>query len=95
MGSPSAKVTSNYQEALRSVAEGTPVVLVGEDATSLGQLLPGAPDEASRERLLAVLVGDPADPAVAAAAAEMAGELWPWAAPAGRSDRSPSAPPGG
>lgn len=29
--------------------------------------------------LLGVLVGDLADPAVAAAAAEMASELWPWA----------------
>jgi hypothetical protein len=77
MGSPGAKVTSDYQEALRLVAEGTPVVLVGEDAASLGQRLSSAPDEASRERLLAVLVGEPADPAVAAAAQEMAGELWP------------------
>jgi hypothetical protein len=27
------------------------------------------------------MVGDPDDPVVAAAAAEMAGELWPWAGP--------------
>jgi hypothetical protein len=28
------------------------------------------------------MVGDPEDPVVSAAAAEMAGELWPWAGPA-------------
>jgi hypothetical protein len=72
-------VTSDFEEAARCVGEGKPVVLVGENAEMLGQLLRGAPDEASRERLLAVLVGDPSDAGVVAAAAEMAAELWPWA----------------
>jgi hypothetical protein len=61
------------------VAEGTPVVLVGDEAGSLGEAVAGSPDAHSHERLLAVMVGDRADPATAAAAAEMAGELWPWA----------------
>jgi hypothetical protein len=77
-------VTSDHAEALRLVAEGTPVVLVipgGDGAQALGRSLAGAPDAGGRERLLAVLVGDPTDPAVVAAAQEMAGELWPWAGP--------------
>jgi hypothetical protein len=77
-------VTSDRAEALRLVAEGTPVVLVipgGDGAHALGRSLPGAPDAARRERLLAVMVGNPADPGVVAAAQEMAGELWPWAGP--------------
>jgi hypothetical protein len=77
-------VTSDHAEALRLVADGTPVVLVvpgGDGAHALGRSLPGAPDAGSRERLLAVMVGDPSDPGVAAAAVEMAAELWPSAGP--------------
>ena len=56
-------------------AEGTPVVLVGADAGALGAVLAAAPDRDRRERLVAVIVGAPDDPAVRAAAAEMAAEL--------------------
>lgn len=70
------------------MAGGTPVVLVGGDAEVLGQVLAQAPDKHSRERLLAVMVGDLADPVVGAAAREMAAELWPWATAA-------SGPPAG
>lgn len=73
-------MTADQDEALRTVAAGSPVVLVAADAQSLGTLLAGAPDREQRERLLAVMVGDLGDPAVAAAAAEMAAELWPWPA---------------
>ena len=66
------------------MAERKPVVLVGEDAVALGRSPgwgtgPGITMSASS----AVMVGDPSWPATAAAAAEMAGELWPWA----RTDR--------
>jgi hypothetical protein len=50
-------------------------VLVGEDATSLGAVIAAAPDRDGRERLLAVMVGDPGDEGVWAAAMEMAAEL--------------------
>jgi hypothetical protein len=61
-------------------------VLVGEDAEALGRACRGlsgrgGPPGAGRHRLMGVLVGDPASPAVAAAAAEMASELWQWARP--------------
>ncbi|HTW07925.1 MAG TPA: hypothetical protein VME46_10460 [Acidimicrobiales bacterium] len=72
-------MTSNPAEAARLVAGGTPVVLVGRDALALGAAALASADEQKRERLLAVLVGDPSDPVVMAAAAEMAAELWPWA----------------
>ncbi len=52
-------------------------MLVGKDAAALGEAVAG-PDQGRRERLLGVMVGDPADPAVALAAEEMAGELWQW-----------------
>ena len=81
MATTGAKVTAHPAEASHLVAGGTPAVLVGEDAGALGRLLPGYPDEAGHQRLLALMVGDPADPAVAAAAHEMAAELWPWAGP--------------
>jgi hypothetical protein len=74
-----AKVTGDADEAVQAVEAGTPVVLVGEDAGSLGEAILSAPDQGRRERLLAVVVGDPADPAVILAAEEMAGELWQWA----------------
>jgi hypothetical protein len=74
-----AKVTEVPEEAARLVAQGTPVVLVGEDAGALGEAVAGAQDQGSHERLLGVMVGGPSSPATAAAAAEMAGELWPWA----------------
>jgi hypothetical protein len=64
-------------EAARLVAEGTPAVLVGQDGQVLGEVVAAAQDQ--EERLLGVMVGDPAQPGVLAAAAEMAGELWPWA----------------
>ena len=67
-----AKLTSHPEEASRYVAEGTPSVLVGEDAEQLGRLLRASPDETSRERLLGVMVGDLSSPAVRAAAEEMA-----------------------
>jgi hypothetical protein len=79
LGSVGAKVTESAEVASRVAAEGSPVVLVGEDAAALGEALAGAPDRDNHERLLAVMVGDPSRPATAVAAAEMAGELWPWA----------------
>jgi hypothetical protein len=72
-------VTDNAETASALAAGGTAVVLVGEDAAVLGDALAGAPDRDAHERLLGVMVGDPSGPATAAAAAEMAGELWPWA----------------
>jgi hypothetical protein len=79
LGSRVAKVTSDLDEAARAVADGTPVVLVGKDAAVLGEAVASSPDQGRRERLLAVVVGDPDDPAVMLAAEEMAGELWQWA----------------
>ena len=58
---------------------GLPVVLVGADASALGAAVSSSPDREWHERLLAVVVGDPDDPAVMLAAEEMAGELWQWA----------------
>jgi hypothetical protein len=80
VGSRRAKVTSDVDEAVRSVREGVPVVLMGSDAAALGEVVSSAPDQPAHERLLAVVVGDPGDPAVMLAAEEMAGELWQWAA---------------
>lgn len=57
------------------MTQGTPVVLVGADAAALGAVLAAAPDRDGRPRLLAVMVGDPGDAAVRAAAVEMAAEL--------------------
>ena len=71
-------MTEVPEEAARLVAQGTPVVLVGEDARALGQAVAGAQDRDSHERLQGVMVGDPTSPGTATAAAEMAGELWPW-----------------
>jgi hypothetical protein len=73
-----ALVTGDVGEAVRAVEAGVPVVLVGVDAEALGAAVSSSPDQGRRERLLAVVVGDPADPAVALAAEEMAGELWQW-----------------
>jgi hypothetical protein len=81
MGPPAAKVTSDRAEASRLVARGTPAVLVGEDAQALGHLIASSCEEDAHERLLAVMVGDPADPVVAGAAHEMAAELWPGGRP--------------
>ena len=53
--------------------------LVGADASALGAAVSSSPDREGHERLLAVVVGDPDDPAVMLAAEEMAGELWQWA----------------
>jgi hypothetical protein len=55
------------------------VVLVGKDAAVLGEAVCSSADQGSRERLLAVVVGDPDEPAVMLAAQEMAAELWQWA----------------
>ena len=74
-----AKETEVPEEAARLVAQGTPVVLVGEDAGALGEAVAAAQDRDSHERLLGVMVGGPTSPGTVAAAAEMAGELWPWA----------------
>ena len=73
-----ARVISDPSEAARVAASGEPVVLVGKDASALGATVSSAADNAGRERLLAVMVGDPQDPAVKAAASEMASELFPW-----------------
>ena len=69
------EVTDDPLTAARLVTEGRPVVLVSADATALGAVLAGAPDRGGRRRLLAVMVGDPGDPAVRAAAVELAEEL--------------------
>lgn len=61
------------------VANLTPTVLVGADAARLGRVLSAVPRDG--QCLVGAMVGDPDDPVVAAAAAEMAGELWPWAGP--------------
>jgi len=79
LGSLGAKVTDSAETASGLAADGTPVVLVGEDAAVLGEALATAPDRDAHERLLGVMVGDPSGAATAAAAAEMAGELWAWA----------------
>jgi hypothetical protein len=73
-------VTADPEEAVRLVAAGLPVVLTGPDAAALGGVLAESPDHDSRGRLMGVLIGDPHDRAVEAAASEMAGELWTWAA---------------
>jgi hypothetical protein len=86
-GSLGAKITECPGEASRLAAEGTPALLVGGDAAALGEVVAVAPDRDSHERLLAVMVGDPSSPGTAAAAAEMAGELWPWARAARGSTR--------
>jgi hypothetical protein len=77
LGSPAAKVTVDAAEAARLVAEGTPTVLVGQDGQAVGEVVARAQDK--DERLLGVMIGDPAQSGVLEAAAEMAGELWPWA----------------
>jgi len=74
-GSPGPKVTDDPEVATRSVAEGTPVVLVGADPAILGAVIAAAADRDGRARLLAVMVGGPDDAAVRAAAVEMAEEL--------------------
>ena len=90
------KVTDNREEAARLVASGAPVVLVGPDAEALGRAMASEGAAGARggdtgsgvvvaggsagRCLLAVLVGDLSDPSVAAAAEEMAAELFPWAA---------------
>jgi len=79
VGSLAAKVTNDPNEGSDFVAKGTPTVLVGEDAAALGQAIVAAPQDGGGRCLLAVMIGDLGDPVVAAAAAEMAGELWPWA----------------
>jgi hypothetical protein len=61
--------------ATLSVAKGVPVVLVGADAAALGEVVARGPDREGRERMLAVMVGDPGDAAVWAAAREMGAEL--------------------
>ncbi len=72
---PGTEVTDDPAQAVRSVTGGRPVVLVSPDAAALGAVLAGAADRGGRRRLLAVMVGDPDDPAVRAAAEEMASEL--------------------
>jgi hypothetical protein len=80
VGSPRATLVGDPARAAELVAEGEPVLLVAEDANLLGAAVADAPDQGRRERLLAVMVGDPEDPVVMAAAREMAAELWPWSA---------------
>ncbi len=72
---PGPEVTDDPGAAARAVAEGRPVVLVGADAAALGTILTGTADRGGRRRLLAVMIGAPGDPAVRAAAVEMAAEL--------------------
>jgi hypothetical protein len=93
LGPNGAKVSQDVAEAARLVTEGTPVVLVGEDAARLGEAVLASPDEAGHKRLLAVMVGDLSDSSVEAAAAEMASELWPWAAQGGPGRQAPGAQP--
>ena len=88
---PGLEVTDDPATATRSVAEGTSVVLVSADAAGLGAVLAGAADRDGRERRLAVMVGDPGDPAVRAAAEEMAAEL---ARPEANDGDRPGAGPG-
>ena len=63
------------------------MVLVGPDAAALGEAVSTSADRDGRERLLAVVVGDPDDPAVMLAAQEMAGELWQWAKEKGTAEK--------
>jgi hypothetical protein len=93
MGASRAEVTNDPDKAAKSVANGSPVVLVGPDAGALGAALATSPDRDRRERLLGVMVGEASDPAVMAAAAEMAGELWPWAG-GGAGDEASEGRPG-
>jgi|GEM_PF-6240787 hypothetical protein len=81
------EVTADPAQAARWVASGTPVVLVGTDPVELGRFMSSVACSSSSERagpqearscLVAVLVGDLANPDVARAAAEMAAEMWPW-----------------
>lgn len=60
-------VTDDPEEALSALARGWRVVLI---------VRPGSPGPPARAGRLAVLVGDPANPAVRAAAAEMEAELY-------------------
>ena len=75
-----AKVTDDPEEAHRLVAIGAPAVLVGRDGGALAKAMArcGADGQGC---LLGVVVGDLSDQAVAAAAEEMAGELFGWADP--------------
>lgn len=81
---PGALVTDDPGEASRLANDGTPVVLVGQDAATLGAVVAASVAEAAdrqcAHRLLAVMVGAPGEPATAGAAREMAAELWPPAA---------------
>ena len=86
MGSLPAEVTNDCRKAAKLAAEGSPVVLVASGPAMLAGALAASADRGGRERFLAVMVGDLADPSVAAAAAEMAAELWPWA------ERAPAPP---
>jgi hypothetical protein len=86
VGSPRATIVDDPARAAELVARGAPVLLVAEDADLLGAAVAGGPDRRRRERLLAVMVGDPDDPVVMAAAQEMAAELWPWSARDGDGD---------
>jgi hypothetical protein len=74
-----ARVIGDPDESARAVAAGSPVVLVGRDPAALSAAVSAARHDGRRESWLAVMVGDPEDPAVMAAATEMASELWPWA----------------
>jgi hypothetical protein len=91
---PVAKVTTDPEDAARLAGAGTPAVLVGKDAAALvatvgpgdgtlGAVGTSGSGNSGHECLLGVMVGDPSDPAVIAAALEMAAELWPWARRAG------------
>lgn len=60
-------VTDDPEEAVSAVSRGGGVVLI---------LGPGAPATPAQAGKLAVLVGDPDDPAARAAAAEMEAELY-------------------
>ena len=77
VGAPEAKATADPAAARAAVEAGRPVVLVAADAAELGAAVSASPDRGGPRLLLATLVGDPDDPAVIAAAQEMAAELWP------------------
>jgi len=77
-------VTADADEAARWVAEGRRVVLIAPADRRGGW--PAHPEDRGRGRL-AVMVGDPADPDVIAAALAMSRELFP------EQDRGPAGPP--
>ena len=92
VGSRRARVTADAGEAARAGGE-RPAGRPGRRGrpSAGGRRSRPLRTRSGHERLLAVVVGDPDDPAVMLAAEEMAGELWQWArgegGPVGSSQR--------